>query len=62
MSEAWLKDHPEELADEPDGPPERIEMTEERRELLNLDQVPESAVCVPPSGIPPPRGVRLTSA
>ena len=62
VSEAWRREHPEEFADEPEGPPERIATAEERRELLHLDQVSESAVCVRSRGTPPPHGVRLTPA
>ena len=58
VSEAWRKDHPEEYEEEPDGPPERIASAEERR--LRLDLEPESAVCVRPSGTPPPHDARLT--
>ena len=32
VSEAWRKEHPEELEEEPEGAPERIATTEERRE------------------------------
>ena len=62
VSEAWRKEHPEDCEDGYDGPPERIETAEERREKLHLDQGPESAVCVRSSGTPPPHSVRLTSA
>ena len=62
VSEAWRKEHPEEFADDAQGPPERIETSSERKERLNLDLVCEGAVCVRPSGTPPPRGVRLTPA
>ena len=62
VSEAWRRDHPEEFADEPEGPPERIATAEERREMLHIDHVPESAVCARSSGTPPPHGVRLTFA
>ena len=61
VSEAWKKEHPEFL-DEPTGPQERIATGEERMEWLNLEHVPVNAVCVRPSGTPPPHGVRLTSA
>ena len=61
VSEAWRKEHPEEF-EEVDEPSERIPTVEERRELLQLNQVPESAVCVRSSGTPPPHGVRLTPA
>ena len=62
VSEAWRKEHPEEFCDEQVGPPERILTADERRERLNLDHVTEGAVCVRPSGTPPPHSVRLTSA
>ena len=62
VSEAWRKEHPEDLEEEHEGPPERIETAEERRDCLNLSSDPENAVCVRPSGTPPPHGVRLTSA
>ena len=62
VSEAWRKEHPEGLADETDGPPERMASAEERRELLHLERDPESVVCVRSPGTPPPRSVRLTSA
>ena len=62
VSEAWRKEHPEEYEDEPDGVPERITTAQERREQLNLEPVPEDAVCVRSQDTPPPRGVRLTSA
>ena len=45
VSEAWRKEHPEELEEEAEGPPERIASAEERRERLGLDPVPVSAVC-----------------
>ena len=61
-SEAWRKEHPEDFADEHDDPPERIQTTEERRELLSLDGIREGAVCVRSTGTPPPHGVRLTPA
>ena len=59
-SEAWRKDHPEEFEEEQDGPSERIASADERRLILEPEAV--SAVCVRPSGTPPPHGVRLTSA
>ena len=62
VSEAWRKKHPEDLEEEREGRPERIESVEERREKLHLDQGHESALCVRSSGTPPPHGVRLTSA
>ena len=63
-SKAWRKAHPEELAEGPEGHWERIPAMEERREQLHLDpdRDPTGAVCVRPSGMPPPHGVRLTSA
>ena len=60
VSEAWRKEHPEEFAEEPEGPPERIQTANERRERLNVDPVREGAVCVRSPGTPPPHGVRLT--
>ena len=62
VSEAWRKEHPEEFADKVQGPPERMETTSERKERLHLVPVCEGAVCVRPSGTPPPHGVRLTPA
>ena len=59
VSEAWRKEHPEEFEEEQDDPPERIPTADERRELLNVDLVPESAVCVRSPGTPPPHNVRL---
>ena len=44
-SEDWRNDHPEELADEKNCPPEMIASAEERREQLNLEPVPEGSVC-----------------
>ena len=61
-SKAWRRDHPDEMIDEPEGPPERIATAEERMERLNLEPDQESAVCVRPSGTPPPHIVRLTPA
>ena len=61
-SDAWRKEHPDELLDEPTDPPERTLRSEERIEQLNIDRDPESSVCVRSSGRPPPHGVRLTSA
>ena len=61
-SEAWIKEHSEEFEDGHDGPPERIDTGEERRERLQRDQTRESSVCVKFSGTPPPHGVWLTSA
>ena len=61
VSEAWRQSHPEEFAEEPDGPPERIATVEERRERLQIDTVLEGTVCVRPSGTPPPDCARLTS-
>ena len=46
VSEAWRRDHPEEFDGDADGPPERIETAAERREQLQLDNDPSSAVCV----------------
>ena len=61
VSDTWRKTHLDEFDVEPDRPPESIQTAEERRQLLNLDLDPRSAVCVRPSGTPPPYGVRLTS-
>ena len=58
VSEAWRKEHPEEIVEEPEGAPERIPTAEERMRLVSLDLDQESAVCVRPSGTPPPRGAR----
>ena len=44
-SEAWRRDHPEEIPDEPEGPPERMATIEERREHLHLVHVREDVVC-----------------
>ena len=60
-SEAWRRDHPEEFAGEELGRPERMATAEERRGLIGLHLDREGAVCVRPSGTPPPRGVWLTS-
>ena len=60
-SEAWRRDHPEEYVDEELGRPERMATTEERRGLIGLHLDREGAVCVRPSGTPPPHGTRLTS-
>ena len=60
-SEAWRRDHPEEFAGEELGRPERMATAEEKRGLIGLHLVREGAVCVRPSGTPPPHGVRLTS-
>ena len=46
VSEAWKKEHQEELEEELEGPPERIESAEERRERQHLNSDPVSAVCV----------------
>ena len=62
VSDAWRREHPEENAAEEIGPPGRILTADERRELLNLESGPAGAVCVRPSGTPPPHGVRLTPA
>ena len=48
------KNHPEEWEEEAEGPPERNESFEERRELLGLGHDRLSAVCVRSSGTPPP--------
>ena len=60
VSETWRKEHPEELDEELDGPPERIATAVERREPLNLEPNLESAVCVRSSDTPHPHSVRLT--
>ena len=44
VSEAWRKEHPEEIAEEL-GPPVRIATTEERRERLSLEHTHEGSVC-----------------
>ena len=44
-SEAWKNEHPDELLDEPTGPPERILTTDERRVQLRIDRDSEGAVC-----------------
>ena len=62
VSDAWRKDHPEEFAEEPDEASEMIPTVQDRRELLHLDCSREGAVCVRPSGTPPPPRPRLTSA
>ena len=53
VSEAWRKEHPEEIEEDREGPPERIPSAEERRERLSLVLDPMSAVCVRSSGTPP---------
>ena len=45
VSEAWKREHPEELEEGEIGPPERMASAEERRERLQLNKVPEGAVC-----------------
>ena len=45
VSEAWRKAHPQEFEEEREGPPERVESVEERREILHLNSDPVSAVC-----------------
>ena len=60
-SEAWRRDHPEEFTDEELGRPEIMATAEEKRGLIGLHLVRDGAVCVRPSGTPPPHGVRLTS-
>ena len=62
ISEAWKREHQEDIEEESDGPPERIATAAERRELLRLDLNPEGTACVRPLGTPPPRGARLTPA
>ena len=44
-SDAWKKEHSEEFAEDPEGPPERMLTAEERREQLSIDYDPEGAVC-----------------
>ena len=61
VSEAWRREHPEELEDEPEGAPERIATKEERKARLNLYTKLLGVVCVWPSGTPPPHSVLLTS-
>ena len=61
-SEAWRREHPEEFADDAQGPPERIERDSDRKERLHLVPVCEGAVCVRSSDTPPPHGARLTPA
>ena len=61
MSEAWKREHPEDLEEEPDCPPERIPTTEERMRLLSEDP-DRAALCVRSSGTPPPHSVRLMPA
>ena len=56
VSEAWKKEHPDDFLDEPTDPPERMLSLGERRELLGIDNGPESAVCVRSPGTPPPHG------
>ena len=53
-------EHQEELEEEPEGPSERMETAEERREHLHLGSDHERVVW--PSGMPPPYSARLTSA
>ena len=53
-------EHPEELEEEPEGPSERMETAEERREHLHLGSDHERVVW--PSGMPPPYSARLMSA
>ena len=60
VSEVWRKEHPEEFEGEADGPPERMLTSDERRELMNLEPVPEGSVGVRPSSTPPPHSARLT--
>ena len=46
VSEAWRRGHPEDLEEEPDGPPERIPTAEERMRLVGDDLDRADAVCV----------------
>ena len=55
MSEAWKKEHQEEFTEEEIGPPEMMLTADERRKRLHLNPVTVSAVCVLPSGTPPPQ-------
>ena len=41
VSEAWRKEHSEDMEDEPESPRERIPNAEERKEQLHLDLDPE---------------------
>ena len=50
VSDAWMKDHAEKFEEEPEDPPERILTSDERRDRLHLEPVPEGAVCVRSSG------------
>ena len=45
VSEAWKKEHPEEMEDEPESPQERIPNAEERMERINNEFDRESSVC-----------------
>ena len=45
VSESWRKEHLEEAGDETSGTPDRMPITEDQSELLNLVPVPTSAVC-----------------
>ena len=45
VSEAWKREHPDDVEEENDGPPERMLTTEERRKHLNIEMVQESGVC-----------------
>ena len=62
VSEAWRREHPEEIEDESERPPERMPTAEERKARLNLGTELLGVVCVRPSGTPPPHDARLTSA
>ena len=62
ISEAWRREHPDAAAEEAESPPERIPTTQERMARLDLERIPENAMCVRSSGTPPPHDVRLTSA
>ena len=46
VADVWMEEHLDEKEEEPDGPPEMFANAEEKRELLHLNCVPESAVCV----------------
>ena len=45
VPEAWRKEHPEEMEDEPESLRERIPNADERIERLNIEFEPESSAC-----------------
>ena len=47
VSEAWRREHPEEIEDESERPHERMPTAEERREELHLDTDLVGVVCGP---------------